>query len=136
MLQALGRSLGSLEKEQMSCYGLTPQQAYTLGIIGSSPGVTMGVLSERLGIATSTLTRNVDKLESDGVVVRNRTTEDARAVQVLLTDKGRTKLQQVQECYSSCFRSLLECVSPEDRETLLKGMRILVQAFRQCDCCR
>lgn len=132
MVQAFARCLGLFEKGQVSCYGLTPQQAYTLQLIGASPGITMGTLSERLGIATSTLTRNVEKLEQERIVVRNRASDDARAVGVVLTDAGRTKLQQVQDCYETCFQKILECIGPEDRETVLKGLRILVRAFREC----
>jgi DNA-binding MarR family transcriptional regulator len=93
------RSLSNLERGQFNCYGLTPQQAYTLGVIAARPGITMKALSEELGIATSTLTRNIEKLEREGSVLRRRTSDDARAVEVSLTKEGRERLAQVQGCY-------------------------------------
>lgn len=135
MIQSIVRSLGLLEREQIGCYGVTTQQAHTLTVISEASGITMGALSERLGIATSTLTRNIAKLEQDGLVTRSRTSDDARAVQVALTDAGRAKLVEVEECYTKSFSIILQCIAPEDRETVIKGFQILLRAVRECSTC-
>jgi DNA-binding MarR family transcriptional regulator len=132
MVQAFARALSSLEREQTQCYGLTPQQAYTLDLVSASPGVTMRALSERLGVATSTVTRNIEKLEAEGTVLRVRTSDDARSVQVVLTEQGAARLAQVHECYESYFGDILELIPPEEREIVLRGLTILHRAVQAC----
>lgn len=49
----------------------------------------MTLLADRVMVAPSTLTRKVDRLESDGLVERARSADDSRVVLVRLTDAGR-----------------------------------------------
>ena len=60
----------------------------------TSEGLRMNVLAERILYSKSGLTRVVDRMEEAGFVRRVRPEKDRRSILVVLTDKGRDKLEQ------------------------------------------
>lgn len=81
--------------------GLTYPQYITLLILGEEDGLSVGQVSDRLKMATSTVTPLLKRLETLGHVERRRQKTDERKVLVSLTDSGRAlidKAPQITEC--------------------------------------
>ncbi|MGH9895640.1 MAG: MarR family winged helix-turn-helix transcriptional regulator, partial [bacterium] len=57
-------------------------------------GLPMNELAERILYSKSGLTRVVDRMEEAGFVRRVRHENDRRSILVVLTDQGRSKLEQ------------------------------------------
>ena len=51
--------------------------------------LSLSELSERIRAQNSTVTGIIDRMEREGLVVRARSNEDRRVVNIKLTDKGR-----------------------------------------------
>lgn len=68
--------------------GLTPQQGQLLCVLMGRP-YGMGELGTTLGLAKSSLSGLVDRTERNGLVRREPDPQDARAVRVALTGRGR-----------------------------------------------
>src|SRR3989304_1154899 len=85
---ALLRRFSISERADGQCCGMTVAQAATLEALGREGTMRLGRLGKLLGIAPSTLTRNLTRLEQAGLVRRTSDEEDGRAAQVELTDKG------------------------------------------------
>ncbi len=68
-------------------YGLTPQQGQLLCVLMAQP-YGMGELSSMLGLAKSSLSGLVDRCERNGLVRREPSAVDTRAVKVALTADG------------------------------------------------
>ena len=73
-----------------------------LGMIHRKPGLVQSVYGAILAINDATLGRYVDKLEDQGLVLRERCDEDRRTVRLTLTDAGlafiidvRTRLAEI-----------------------------------------
>src|SRR5215212_12163502 len=60
----------------------------------SPVGVRMNELAERILYSKSGFTRVVDRMEDAGLVRRVRPDNDRRSILVVLTDKGRTTMEQ------------------------------------------
>src|SRR4051795_160680 len=60
----------------------------------SPSGVRMRDLAERILTSKSGLTRVVDRMEEAGLVRRVRPEDDRRSILVVLTDEGRTTMEQ------------------------------------------
>ena len=73
----------------MACCGMTVAQAATLETLATEGSLRLGDLGARLGIAPSTLTRNLVRLEERGLVKREKDSGDARAFRAALTAAGR-----------------------------------------------
>jgi DNA-binding MarR family transcriptional regulator len=80
-------------------HGLTPQRFFLLlQIEGASAGgrsVGIGEIADRLQLSANGVTELVARAADAGLVTRNQSPEDARAVHVLLTPEGRSRLEDV-----------------------------------------
>ena len=115
-IRGLVRRFGVSERADVSCCGVTVAQAAALeALLGHGP-MRLSDLGRRLGIAPSTLTRNLDRLVEGGLVARQVDGRDARAARVKLTAAGRRAALGVAEREQDFARQVLERI-PEDRRT-------------------
>jgi DNA-binding MarR family transcriptional regulator len=80
--------------------------ASVLATLGDGPQ-TIGGLAERETIAQPTLTRMVERLESEGLVQRRRLEHDRRVVIVELTERGTAELAALRDRYLAVLRERL-----------------------------
>lgn len=89
-------------------------------------GLRMNELADRILYSKSGLTRVVDRMEEAGFVRRVRPDDDRRSILVVLTDEGRTKLEQARDHHR---RSIEEHFSRHlaegDIETLTRAFESL-----------
>jgi DNA-binding MarR family transcriptional regulator len=109
---------------------MTVAQAATLEALGREGALRLGRLGKLLGISPSTLTRNLARLEQSGLVRRSSDTEDGRAAQVELTEKGRRTRQRLEAMEDEFARRVLERLSPASRSRALEGLSALLEAVR------
>ena len=87
-IRGLVRRFGVSERADVSCCGVTVAQAAALEALFGHGPMRLSDLGRRLGIAPSTLTRNLERLVEGGLVVRQADGRDARAARVQ-ADRGR-----------------------------------------------
>ncbi len=135
-IRALVRRFSLAERSDMSCCGMTVAQAATLQALADG-ALRLGELSKRLGIAASTLTRNLARLEERGFVCRVGDPDDGRAQRVALTDSGRRAAVEVGLQEIEFARSVLECLPPGSVTATLDGFNQLLSAVRRATerCC-
>jgi len=90
----------------------------------------MSDLAARLGLAESTITRLVDRLESAGLVTRGASHPDRRCVVAGLTAAGRRVMDQVREERRQFLTEILKALPHKERAELVhlfgrvaKGLR-------------
>src|SRR5512134_738130 len=84
-IRGLVRRFAISERAEVSCCGLTVAQAAALEALDGHGPMRLSDLGRRLGIAPSTLTRNLERLIESGLVERHTDGRDARAARVGLT---------------------------------------------------
>ena len=89
---------------------------YKLSAKGDSLRVTE--LAEILGVDTPTVTRKVQQLERDGMVVRHTDPDDGRASRISLTPVGRRTTERVRRARRAWLEQLLEKWGDEDLSAL------------------
>lgn len=119
-----------LDREEKSRFGVTMTQSYTLQSIQFSEKMTMNQLSERMGLATSTMTRIVDNLVRDGYIERIRDEADRRLVFVTLTPDGGKLAEELGQCTRGCFTNIVDNISREERNSVLEGIRVFLEALK------
>lgn len=76
-------------------------------------------LADAALLSRSGLTRLVDRLAKEGLVVRERCADDARGLEACITDRGRAKLAQARPDHlAGVRREFLDRLRPEDRVAL------------------
>ena len=110
LLVRLGRGLRK-EAEQL---GVTSRQAALLALVEQSPGITASELSHAEGVSAPAMTKQVDRLEAAGIVVRARSTGDRRRVGLELTPEGAMLLTRIKARRTSWLAERLDRLAPED----------------------
>ena len=111
---------------------LTAPQAFHLLSIPVD-GISMSGLANKLGLDTSTLTRNIQKLEKLDLVRRKQDRNDKRILVVYLTDNGRDKVEKIEESLLDLNFSMMKYIDLDDQENIPEMLEKLVWAM---DCIR
>lgn len=136
-ISGLVRRFGISERADVSCCGVTVAQAAALEALSGHGPMRLKELGQRLGIAPSTLTRNLERLIEGGLVARQSDSRDARAARVRLTAAGRRAATGVAERERDFAQQVLDRI-PADRQTaVLESLAELLSAVRSATeaCC-
>ena len=109
-----------------SDHEVSRQESRALMVLGKG-STMMSDLARDLNLALSTATNLIDKLVAKGLVERTRVDEDRRIVQVGLSEKGNLVFSSFLECQLAMGRSMLEALSPGEREIFLELMAKITQ---------
>ncbi|MBN8470191.1 MarR family transcriptional regulator [Corallococcus exiguus] len=88
-LYAASRAMVQAYTPLLAKLGLTYPQYLVMLVLWETDGVTVKELGEKLYLDSGTLTPLLKRLETQGFVRRERSTEDARSVTVSLTAQGK-----------------------------------------------
>jgi DNA-binding MarR family transcriptional regulator len=108
---------------------LTPAQFHLLRALSNEPGLGVGEMAAAAGCTSPTVTRMLDGLERDGVVVREPSMEDRRRTIVSLTAEGKRLLAQQRRRSGEKKRRLYEQLSPAEREQAEVLLRRLAEVI-------
>ena len=100
-----------LAKEAAEAVGLTPQQHQALLAIKGFPDrdrVTNGELAERLQIKHHSAVGLVNRLETQGLIVREHSDNDRREVYLALTQRGAKMLEQLTAIHQEELHSIAD----------------------------
>lgn len=96
-LYATSRAIQKLYHDGLSKNGLTYPQYLVLVSLYQYRELTVKKLGELLALDSGTLTPLLKRLEREGLVIRQRSKEDERVVNVRLTDEGIAKRETVND---------------------------------------
>jgi DNA-binding MarR family transcriptional regulator len=136
-IRALVRRFAISERADVACCGMTVAQAATLETLASEGPMRLGDLGARLGIAPSTLTRNLVRLEERGLVRRSPEKEDGRASRAALTLSGERAAADVARQDDAFAEDILRRLPDGRRRAVLDGLENLLAAVRDAteSCC-
>jgi DNA-binding MarR family transcriptional regulator len=136
-VRALVRRFAVSERADVFCCGMTVAQAATLETLRLEGPLRMGELGRRLGIAPSTLTRNLQRLLDAGYVKREVDGGDGRAAVVGLTAAGRRKADRLERQEEWFAGEILGRIEPARRAAVVARLGDLLTAVRAAtrSCC-
>jgi DNA-binding MarR family transcriptional regulator len=104
-------------------------QLKSLFIIVAKGAINFSALAQELSVTRGNVTGIIDRLEEQGLAVRKSNPEDRRVTWIEATDKGRGLLTTLMESQTSHMIHILEYMSPEELEHLLKGFAGFINAL-------
>jgi len=90
-----------------------------LAVLHAREGRRMGDLSAYTVIEQSSLSRVIDQMERDNLVVRRHHEDDNRIIEVYLTDEGRAMFDQIYPLAFAHYQRAIRGLSDTERETLV-----------------
>ena len=132
LLTDLTTHYNALIRYYASRLSLTDPQAFHLLAV-STDGISMSGLAHKLGLDNSTLTRNIQKLETLELVLRKREDYDKRVLKVHLTNKGQAIVEEFENSLLDLNYSMLKYIDLDDQENIPDMLEKLVWSM---DCIR
>jgi DNA-binding MarR family transcriptional regulator len=110
---------------------VTLVQHRLLVLLATGGHQTIGALAEQLEINASNASRLCDRLQKLGLLARDRSVSDGRAVDVSLTASGRRLLETVRAQRRREVRHVLGRMPPTDVEASIKALTVFAEAAHE-----
>ncbi len=124
-LYAASRSITGLYRPLLEALGLTYPQYLVMLVLWEQDGLTVRELGLRLQLDSGTLTPLLKRLQSAGLVSRQRRTDDEREVDIRLTPAGLALREQANDI-PACLAQRLE-LSLDQMQRLREELKQLTQ---------
>lgn len=111
---------------------LTKSQLRTLVQLAEGPD-RMTSIATRLGISLPAATGLIDRLVAKKLVLRERDPEDRRAVICRVAPRGWEALERLHEMGRDEFEDVVDRLTPEELEIVLRGVEILAAIVEALD---
>ena len=109
--------------------GISAPRLSALSVLVFAGARRIGELAQIEQVEPPTMTRLVDGLERDGFVRRSADPDDARAVLVSATDRGREASLEGRRRRVEAFSELLATLPARDLDRLARGVGVLERAL-------
>jgi DNA-binding MarR family transcriptional regulator len=104
---------------------VTGGQASLLGTLRAHPEYGVGELAALERVSAPAMTQYLDRLERAGLIRRDRSTDDARRVRLLLTEQGHAALDAIRNRRTAWLAERIDALSPGDRDVLAEAADVL-----------
>jgi DNA-binding MarR family transcriptional regulator len=131
----LARNLGFLDKSEASCCGTTIGQCHSIIEIGAAQEISLNELAEILNLDNSTISRTVNNLVDQHLVIREINPQDRRYIKLKLTDRGWAVYESIEKNMNMYFGSILKDIPEEKHEQIIESLMLLVKAMNNKKCC-
>ncbi|RFU44894.1 helix-turn-helix domain-containing GNAT family N-acetyltransferase [Paraburkholderia sp. DHOC27] len=126
----LVRELGFM-RNTLADSDLAPSAVHAILEIGGAPGISAKDLGVLLRLDKSNTSRQVARLESDGLVERRVSADDARSSELFLTAAGKQLRQKIDRFASSQVASALQHLPDADQLELVRTLGLYADALGQ-----
>jgi MarR family transcriptional regulator, organic hydroperoxide resistance regulator len=103
------------------------EEIRALILLRTSGRTIMSDFAGELGVPLSTATHTIDRLVRKGLVIRIRSEQDRRVVQVEMSEAGKAFQTALRARHQAMARSWLTPLTPAERERFLKLMAKITQ---------
>jgi DNA-binding MarR family transcriptional regulator len=124
---AIDHELQRVSKRMVARTGLTAPQRLAVRFIGRHAGLTLGGLAELLHLHAGTVTGIVRRLETLGLVVQTRSSEDSRRRHLTLTPKGQRVNRQHKGTVEAAVRRTAAIATPGELAAAARVMDLLAR---------
>lgn len=107
--------------------GFTPSQAEVLRVLDEFEPLSLGQLGGLLVCETGSPSRLVAGLVERALVKRVPASDDARAIELRLSPKGRAAIKDIREVEASLSRLITDTLARKDAEAMIRNLRALVK---------
>lgn len=112
-------------------YGATlPQFDLLAQLYREGDGLRLGELSRRTMVTNGNVTGLVERLETDGLVIRETPDGDRRVTVARLTEKGKTLFADMAMAHEGWLRDMMADVSPELIQSMLREIGAVKSSAR------
>jgi DNA-binding MarR family transcriptional regulator len=129
LMAEFGKAFTRKIYSEMGRAGTTPARARLMMTLQCHGSCKMSDISSHLGVTPRSVTKLVDGLESEGLVVRESHPHDRRAHLIRLTPEGILVCKESMLVNNTAVTDLFEKLEAAERQQLAKILRKLITAL-------
>jgi MarR family transcriptional regulator, organic hydroperoxide resistance regulator len=132
-IREMNKIMFRMAREDASSIGITVVQLMVLYKLSKKPNIGLNELSDALQLTNSTMSGVVDRLVHAGLIKRERSEIDRRAIVLRLTEEGESTLSRLVGEHSRFIKRLQEAlaeISEEDLQHLLRIHQQILSKFQ------
>lgn len=118
-LQTVMQEAESIDKKNAASSTLSSQEVRVLRAVGREDCCIMSGIADKICLSLSSVTGLIDRLVAKRLVRRDRSDDDRRIVQVVLTEEGKEMNEAAMEGPVAFSRDLLKGLTSEEQDALL-----------------
>ena len=126
LLHRAAQRMRAATGETAEKHGLALRDYIVLSALHKSPGLTQGELGRTLGLDKTTLMSQLDRLERNGLVVRQNDPRDRRLRIPVITADGETLRAKVAAACDTAETSALTGIEPEQIQDLRRVLLAII----------
>ncbi len=115
---------------RMNALGLSVTKMRALAALAAKDGLTVNELTVHAVSEQSTMSRALDQMARDGLIVRRVSESDSRARHISLTEAGWEAYRQVWPEMHQAERAMFEGVAEQDYEVLMAVLNRMLENIR------
>lgn len=132
MNRIMGRYNAALHKE-VTALGLSTPKLRALAVLSVQDGILIRQLAVYAVVEQSTLSRALDGLESDKLIVRKANERDGRAFHVFLTKAGRDANARLWPHMVDASEAMFKGIPDSERAALVNTLQKMLRNIRKHD---
>ncbi|HEX8523071.1 MAG TPA: MarR family transcriptional regulator [Tepidisphaeraceae bacterium] len=109
--------------------GMSVPQYRALCVLEKNPTANLGTIAELLGASQPTVSRLVSGLVSRGYVARKTCSDDRRQCEIVLTARGRAKVEDARQANIAALAEEIRHLDPAQQRTIVSAMQLLHGTF-------
>jgi len=130
LLSDLSRAVRCCQQEAVFCEDLTFSQFFILDLVAEKGQLRLSELHKILSVDKSTTTRLVSPLVKQGLVRRQKSNQDSRAINLALTKEGESARKRVWACISRFVDVILAAIPQEKQAEVYGNVKIFLHAMQ------
>ncbi|MBX6353534.1 MAG: MarR family transcriptional regulator [Thermoflavifilum sp.] len=118
-------------KSDHASLGLTASQVFILRYLDRCDVAKASDIARVSGLSPGAVTQVCDELVRQGLVQRERSTDDRRVVHIRITGQGRDKLEQIRKLRMERMKGILDKLDPDDLDHFLRTMHRIIDIVEE-----
>jgi len=135
IVRILVRDLGILERSKSCCCGVTLAQCHAIVEIGRAKEINLNSLAELLNLDKSTMSRTINNLVNESLVLREVHVENRRYIKIKLTEKGDKIFREIEKTMEDYYKDVISLVPENKKNQVLDSLQILADTVKINKCC-
>ena len=131
LLVDMAKATRCCQQDSSFCDGLTFTQYYILDLVAKHGTLRLSDLHDLLSVEKSTSTRLIEPLVQQGLIKKERSACDCRAIDLILTDKGLETNTKHWICLNNFFDQLWAEIPADKREEVFSSVVIFLKAIKK-----
>lgn len=133
-LRQLARRLQIDNQSEAGCCGLGISHCHALVEVGRKGSLSVNDLAQTLRLDKSTISRTINNLVEQDLIIRESDPSDRRYVDVKLSPQGEKAFNFVEATMESYYLRVLEAIPEDRREQVLESLELLLSVV-PIQCC-